>query len=175
MKDVMEMIRLIEQDKKTGPYQLIVPIKMFGGVVVKQKQQRWKFALGTKVRVRGVRKGTARIAMRHQSIAHGAVFLDKPIDGTQWWNEDALARVKPRVSATSKDEPQSCWHCAVRGCDGECPAARKASARQLRKVKRRLKGTKVRPHLVRGHFKLTTRNDGGPRSVYVDKHVRGER
>lgn len=109
------------------------------------KKQRWKFALGTKVRVKGVRKGTARIEWRHPSIAQGAVFLDAPIDGTQWWNEDALVRV------TSAKE------------------------RQLHKVKRRLKGTKVRPHMVRGHFKLTTRNDGGPRSVYVDKHVRGER
>lgn len=94
-KDVQEMIRLLEQDKKTGPYQLIVPINMFGGNVTK-KQQRWKFALDTKVRVRGVRRGVARIQKRHPEIAHGAVHLDTPIDGTQWWNEDALVRVKKR-------------------------------------------------------------------------------
>lgn len=45
---------------------------------------------------------------------------------------------------------------------------------KLRKIKRRLRGTRVREHLVRGHFKLSTRKDG-PRSVYIEKHVRGRR
>jgi hypothetical protein len=65
-----------------------------------KKQQRWKFKVGTKVRVRGVRRGAARIEQRHPGIAHGAVFLDEPIDGTQWWNEDALVRVQPRRRRT---------------------------------------------------------------------------
>jgi hypothetical protein len=44
---------------------------------------------------------------------------------------------------------------------------------KLRKAKRRLKGTKVVAHTVRGHFKLSTRKDG-PRSIYVNGHTRGK-
>lgn len=59
----------------------------------RHKKRRWKFAVGTRVRVRGCRD-TARIEQRHPEIAHGAVFLDSRIDGFRWWNEDSLLRVR---------------------------------------------------------------------------------
>ena len=59
------------------------------------KKYRWKFAIGTKVRVKGA-PGTARIVDRAPYIADGAVFLDPALDYMHWWNEDGLIRVSAR-------------------------------------------------------------------------------
>lgn len=58
-----------------------------------QKPRRWRFAIGTKVRVKGCRQ-VARIERRYPGIAHGAVTLDRRLDGFRWWNEDSLIRVR---------------------------------------------------------------------------------
>lgn len=61
--------------------------------MAKRKARRWKFAIGTRVRVKGAR-GTAVIERRYPGIAHGAVTLDRQLDGFRWWNEDSLIRVR---------------------------------------------------------------------------------
>jgi len=58
-----------------------------------RRPRRWRFAIGTRVRVQGCRQ-TGVIKRRYPGIAHGAVTLDRRIDGFRWWNEDSLIRVK---------------------------------------------------------------------------------